>query len=371
MRAGMGDVVFAPFYEVLKRRGVRFEFFHRLRTCASPAPPTSRRRAALRRGRWSSTSRPRSTGGGEYEPLIEVNGVRCWPAGPTTGSWPARRRWRSRRWDFESHWDRRKVGARTLEVRRDFDLVVLGVGLGAIPHVCQEILARDARWRDMVANVKTVATQAFQIWLSEDLQQLGWDAPPVTLAGFAKPFDTWADMAHVVPAENWPEPPRSVAYFCGVLADRRPSPTARTPATRRGAGRRCGAAQISFLNAQVRALWPGASARPGKFRWELLVGDGRLAALAAARGRRSRFATQYWTANVNPSDRYVLTLPGSLRYRISPLDNTYDNLTIAGDWTDSGFNMGCVEAAVMSGRLAAHAIANFPALEDITGYDHP
>ena len=30
MRAGMGDVVFAPFYEVLKKRGVRFEFFHRL-----------------------------------------------------------------------------------------------------------------------------------------------------------------------------------------------------------------------------------------------------------------------------------------------------------------------------------------------------
>ena len=31
MNAGMGDVVFAPLYQVLKRRGVRFEFFHRLR----------------------------------------------------------------------------------------------------------------------------------------------------------------------------------------------------------------------------------------------------------------------------------------------------------------------------------------------------
>src|SRR5262249_7948442 len=30
MRAGMGDVVFAPFYEVLKKRGVTFQFFHRL-----------------------------------------------------------------------------------------------------------------------------------------------------------------------------------------------------------------------------------------------------------------------------------------------------------------------------------------------------
>jgi uncharacterized protein with NAD-binding domain and iron-sulfur cluster len=75
--------------------------------------------------------------------------------------------------------------------------------------------------------------------------------------------------------------------------------------------------------------------------------------------------------NVNPSDRYTIAPPGSLRHRISPLDNTYDNLTIAGDWTDCGFNEGCVEAAVMSGRLAAHAIAHWPPLEQIIGYDHP
>ena len=67
----------------------------------------------------------------------------------------------------------------------------------------------------------------------------------------------------------------------------------------------------------------------------------------------------------------MLALPGSLKHRISPLDNSYDNLTIAGDWTDCGFNEGCVEAAVMSGRLAAHAISQSPPLEDIIGYDHP
>jgi uncharacterized protein with NAD-binding domain and iron-sulfur cluster len=64
-------------------------------------------------------------------------------------------------------------------------------------------------------------------------------------------------------------------------------------------------------------------------------------------------------------------MPGSSAYRISPLDATYDNLTIAGDWTACGLNVGCVEAAVMSGRLAAHAIAQAPALADIVGYDHP
>ena len=83
------------------------------------------------------------------------------------------------------------------------------------------------------------------------------------------------------------------------------------------------------------------------------------------------FAAQFWTANVNPSDRYVISVPGSVAFRISPLDYTYDNLTIAGDWTDCGLNVGCVESAVISGRLAAHAIAGSPALEEIIGYDHP
>jgi predicted NAD/FAD-dependent oxidoreductase len=50
---------------------------------------------------------------------------------------------------------------------------------------------------------------------------------------------------------------------------------------------------------------------------------------------------------------------------------TYDNLTIAGDWTASGLCSGCVESAVMSGMLASHAISKLPVLEDIVGYDHP
>jgi Flavin containing amine oxidoreductase len=167
--------------------------------------------------------------------------------------------------------------------------------------------------------------------------------------------------------ECWPEPPRTLAYFCGVLADPPITPgreDAAYPQRRRAEVRRNA---VNFLNTRIAALWPASAARPGRFRWDLLAG----AALPGGPCDETRFDSQFWTANVNPSDRYVLALPGSLRYRISPLDNTYDNLTIAGDWTDCGFNEGCVEAAMMSGRLAAHAIAQSPALDDIVGYDHP
>jgi uncharacterized protein with NAD-binding domain and iron-sulfur cluster len=317
-------------------------------------------------------------GGGEYQPLVGVLGLPCWPAQPDHAQLVDGERLRREGWAFESHWDRRRVDHCRLEVGRDFDFVVLGVSIGAIPHVCKEILARDARWRSMVQHVKTVATQAFQVWLNEDMAQLGWPGPAVTLSAFVKPFDTWADMRHVLPLEDWRQPPKSVAYFCNVLADAGPEPgrdDSGHPAAQREIVRRNA---VRFLDEQVHHLWPQAVHGPGRFRWELLV-DGTAAGRGAAQADdaagslegEARFATQYWTANVNPSDRYVLALPGSLKHRISPLDNSYDNLTIAGDWTDCGFNEGCVEAAVMSGRLAAHAISQSPPLEDIIGYDHP
>jgi uncharacterized protein with NAD-binding domain and iron-sulfur cluster len=74
---------------------------------------------------------------------------------------------------------------------------------------------------------------------------------------------------------------------------------------------------------------------------------------------------------VNPSDRYTLCLPGTARYRISPLDTDFDNLTVCGDWTDTGFHSACVEAATISGRLASHALSRSPELDAIVGFDHP
>ncbi len=52
MTAGMGDVVFAPLYEALVRRGVRFEFFHRIDALRVSDDGAERRR-----------NRPRCAGG--------------------------------------------------------------------------------------------------------------------------------------------------------------------------------------------------------------------------------------------------------------------------------------------------------------------
>jgi uncharacterized protein with NAD-binding domain and iron-sulfur cluster len=365
MCGGMGDIVFAPLYELLRRRGVRFEFFHRLEDvrlsdAAAPGPPHV---TAL-----EFDVQARTWDGRVYQPLATVRDMPVWPSQPRYEQLVDGDRYRFEGWDFESHWDRRRFGTRTLRVGEDFDLVVLAVGIGAVPYVCRDIVARDPRWREMVDHVKTVATRAFQLWLRTDVRELGWSDPPITLSGFAEPFDTCADMRHVLAHEAWPEPPRGLVYFCSVMPDGVVGEGGQDHLARQRDLVRRDA--IDFLRRHARHLWPKAVDGAGEFRWEILADtNGR-----PGEGRppdETRFDAQFWTANVNPSDRYTLAVPGSSRYRISPLDGTYDNLTIAGDWTDCGVNTGCVEAAVISGRLAAHAIARIPKLEEIVGYDHP
>jgi uncharacterized protein with NAD-binding domain and iron-sulfur cluster len=69
-----------------------------------------------------------------------------------------------------------------------------------------------------------------------------------------------------------------------------------------------------------------------------------------------RFEDQFWTANVQPTDRYVQSLAGTTQYRLPPDRSGFRNLHVVGDWTRTGLNVGCIEAAVMSGRQAARAL---------------
>jgi uncharacterized protein with NAD-binding domain and iron-sulfur cluster len=373
MQAGMGDVVFAPLYEVLRRRGVRFEFFHRLENVvlAKPetlAPGDGPHVTALE---FEVQARPKAdptTGRREYHPLIDVRGLPCWPAKPLYDRLEESEALRHR--DLESFWDAGGL-RKTLRVGEGFDIAVLAVGVGAIPFVCAELVATNPRWRAMVDHVKTVPTQAFQLWMRVDMQDLGWSGPAVNVTAFEEPFDSWADMRHLIPEESWaPGQTRALAYFCNSLRDELPIPgRAHTayPAQQREQVRRN---VVEFLNRDVVHLWPKAQRAPESFRWDVLV-DAAEPVLEEGVATEKRLDSQYWTANVNPSDRYALSLPGSLKYRISPLDYDYDNLTVAGDWTACGFMAGCIEAAVMSGMLAAHAISGAPRLEEIHGYDHP
>lgn len=102
-------------------------------------------------------------------------------------------------------------------------------------------------------------------------------------------------------------------------------------------------------------MWPKVvgSQNSGEIDWKKLVAPEETSDV-------ENFDFQYWRANIEPSDRYVLSIKGSTKYRLKADESGFDNLYLAGDWTLNGLNIGCLEAAVMSGMQVARGISGFP-----------
>jgi uncharacterized protein with NAD-binding domain and iron-sulfur cluster len=355
MTAGMGDVVFAPMYQALRRRGVDFEFFHRV----DALHLDSRHQCidAITMGR-----QVRLTAADHYEPLTTVGSLPVFPSRPLAD----RIEPKAGTDLLESHLEDRRDDAETRILRRgeDFDHVVLAVSLSMVELVAAELIEDRPEWRDMTTNIRTVATQAFQIWLGPDEPSLGWSRPGVTTSAYIPPFETWASMPQTLWAEDWPDDdrPGTVAYFCGSLDADWPTTDVHVDYVR-DCRERVRADAVTFLDDHLRLFLPGAVNGQG-FNWSLLSGAG-------GRLDSSALASQHISTNIDPSDRYVQSLPGTDRYRLRSDESGYDNLVLAGDWTDSGLNAGCIEAAVLSGLQAANALLGRGRYHRIRGFYLP
>jgi uncharacterized protein with NAD-binding domain and iron-sulfur cluster len=359
MQAGMGDTIFMPYYEVLCRRGVKFEFFQwvsrlglnadRTEVAEIEIVPQVELREEVRQ-------RP-----GGYDPSVTVNDLKCWPSEPC--------------WDQIEHDPALPVPGRDLEggpgplhldkivlrAGQDFDQVVLGISVAGLPPICTELASDpgNPRFAAMLSGTPTVATQAFQVWMTRSAPELGWAEKGGELSGaFVEPLDTYCDMSQLLVRETWPagNAPASVAYFCGVIRDI----AGETPDQ---ADERARESALQFLADDAPWLWP-ASVDPngGKgVSWSLVYdpngGEGE-----------DRFARQYWRANIGGSERYVLSPPKVIKNRLAADQSGYRNLFLAGDWTDTGLNVGCVEAATMSGLQAARALSGTPFV--VVGENH-
>jgi uncharacterized protein with NAD-binding domain and iron-sulfur cluster len=368
MQAGMGDAVFAPLYELLARRGVRFAFFHRVEEIVPELTAAGRAVGAIRMTVQAGVP------GGDYRPLVDVNGLPCWPNMPDYGQLdPAQAALlRAHDVDLESWWSdwpalyRDAFGAdlpaKTLVRGRDFDHVVAGLPVDALALAGPALLDASSPLRACAAELRTIATQACQVWLDHDTHALGWTHAPAgqepVLTTFSKPYDTWAGMTQVLASEAWPPgaAPASVQYFCGPMPQAGLPPRTDTGFPARATARAHDDA-VQLLRDRVQGLWPAAA---GGFPWQWLVDP------AGAEGP-ARFDRQYWRANVDPAARYVLSVPGSTTYRLAADGTGLANLVLAGDWLRTGLDCGCVEAAVMGGMQAARAISGHP--ETILGDD--
>ena len=364
MQAGMGDVVATPFYEVLKRRGVKFEFFHKVQALRlSPDKSLVDRIEVCRQVKLAH-------GVDAYDPLIPVNGLACWPSTPRYELIHDGKELEHAGINLESAWapSWKDEETYTLRLGEHFDQVVVGVSIAALKQIAVDLMAASSALQSSVERVQTVQTQALQLWLTVNTRSLGWRSPsgvregPV-LGAFYEPIDTWADMSDLLRREAWPDNhrPQGIAYFCGPFPDAAHIPPFSDhafPARELG---RYQAMARRFLDERIQHLWPNAVAS-NEFMWELLVD------LQDQRGA-ARLSSQYTRVNIDPTERYVLSVPGSTSYRLRANQLPFANVVLAGDWTYNGINAGCVEAAVMSGMFASRALCGSPRV--IVGEESP
>jgi uncharacterized protein with NAD-binding domain and iron-sulfur cluster len=340
---------------VLKKREVKFAFFHAVRQLRPSAD--GRRLAEI------EIVPQVAIRGDEYRPLIPVDHegkpLWCWPDRPLFGQLVGGRR-KNAGVDFEHSIDPLRTPERiTLVAGDDFDVAILAVPPPVQRRICGGLRRANRRYAEMLACANTVVTQAAQLWLDRTPEELGWDWRRESLMSmYVEPIDTYCDMSHLIACEHWPrDRVHHIAYFCGVI----PHPeAARDP---EGAVRRH---TREFLERDAGRFWPKVATRPDRtgFDWD------RLVAPAGAKGA-SRLRHQYLRVNHQPSERYVLTLAGTVDARVWPDERCFDNLVFAGDWTRNGFDAGCVEGAMTSGMLAAQAICGHPEDARVAGLDGP
>lgn len=366
---GTGESLVLPIYSLLKRRGVKFAFFHRVDRIdvAGGGIEVDIDVQALTKG------------SAEYEPLVRLStGKLAWPAEPKyelldESPWGANRPDAEA---FEAYYPRPMPAVKREKLRQgtDFDMAVLAISIGALPLICSEAIRALKGWQPMLERIATVETQSLQLWMSKDTGQLGFDLGAVLKknprdpndsalgCGWQEPFDGFADFSGLIRKENWNAGgPGSLWYFSDVLEEGAESPDdpGYVKARHLEAARQCGA----FMDNHLRELLPGVDAGGG-FDDSLLV--------PPAKPGGDRLDSQWVRANVQPSERYVQALHGTTAWRLAPWESGLPHLVLAGDWTYNGLNVGCVEAAVMSGLLAANAVLGKPgSTEGVVAYFPP
>lgn len=333
-----GDLVMAPMYEVLKARGVRFEFFARVDALVPAGDGATI--AEVRIGRQVALVGP------DYSPLrILPSGQRVWPDRPLYDQIVNGGAIEAGGYDLESRWTpwRDEGLPLTLVAGRDFDLVVLAIPPAAHPVICAGLIAQKSKWREMVENIQTTATQSLQTWMTADEPTLGWTDPSLVGGYDLTPLNSWSDISPVLATEDWPASSKVVSeqIACGPF----PCPVFPPPADDLAypaiAQTEIETAAVNFLENDASVFWKARFGPQGPQPWTVV--------------------SRYSRANIDPSERYTLSVADSTKHRMGPGDSTYSNLYLTGDWIQNGQNLGSFEATTTSGMLTSRAISGLPA----------
>ncbi len=383
MEAGMGDTVFAPFYLAMKKRNVKFKFFHRVDDMiAAPAA------AGAGQPKISSIKltkqvklRPDKCPDDEYQPLIPVLDLPCWPAAPLgdqiVNGPDLLEKISNHDVDLEvpnvsgeKQWpDEEQI---TLTAGVDFDIVVSNISVAALAYADNGLVTVNPSIALMVGTIKTVPTIAVQIWMNKTVRELGWTAGNPILTGYARPMSTWGDMTYLIAREMsgqlGPEMrPQSLAYFCGPLCD---ADVNNDEAFNTGDGRRAFEGRVKAVARQwfqdnAWQLFPNATtptnptALDYSFLWfpisPLIIFPGVPQVPIVFDTGLLSFDNQYTRGNIKPCERYVMSSPNDAQYRPREGDSGIEGLYFVGDWIYTVLG-GCVESAAMAGLMVVRRI---------------
>jgi uncharacterized protein with NAD-binding domain and iron-sulfur cluster len=374
MASGTGDTVISPLYLTLLRRGVRFEFFHKL-----TGIETVKDEGDLCVQKLIFEKQAEQSANKEYDPLVKMpapKGWKVWPSEPKWASLKDSNKDKSDNINFES-WDgpsgcnaRVRTLTKGIDGTEGFDYAIWAMPTSLIPLVGDASMKE--LWKSQVEKLPTTMTQAAQFWMNRSTDEMGWKIPkgdPATSryvsASMPNPLNGMADFSDLIRFEHWVKTePKALIYFCSQLQsidNSHDEDLARVKANLSSSLRLLG----NFLpDGRPAGLERNDSQ---EIDFSLLSDEDR-----DNKGMK-RLGYQYVRANTDPTEAYVQAVPGGAGARLMPWASGFKNLVPAGDWIYTGFNLGSFESAVTGGKLAAFALTGTPDYKDIPGFTflHP
>lgn len=355
MQAGMGDTVFMPIYQYLNQNfpeNVHFSFFHKATNLKLSKDKTKVEEIEF--DRMIDLAKNVDT----YNPIINVKGLDCWPSEPLYEQLNSSQAKKAQEFKdkkgigFESDWAGWKGTKVTKKIGQDFDEVIIGASLSALPNFCHDLFEENPKLANMLDKVGTVQTQAFQLWLTKNPYDLATD-PLKVLSTYVEPLDTMAAMTQILDREDWsafPEPPKYLMYVCGALIDSETIPNPEATYFAENQLQEVYNNMVSYIENDLKFILPKAFDEAGNFDWNILFDptDGV---------GKERLKYQYFRSNINTTERYVYSLKDTSRHRLKTDESGFENVFLTGDWIQNGMNIGFVEGATISGILTARAVS--------------
>jgi uncharacterized protein with NAD-binding domain and iron-sulfur cluster len=163
-------------------------------------------------------------------------------------------------------------------------------------------------------------------------------------------MDTWADMSELIGREAYPPSSniRNISYFCGPLEGGIPPQSATdTPQTALEAVKEI---SDTWLNRDSKRWWPNNfDPITGAFDWNSVVDI-------------------YYRSNIDPSDRYVLSVSGSTSSRLLGYKSGFSNLYLAGGLDCEWIKCRVRRSSYDIGEIIGNVLAGNAPLKDVWGF---